>query len=93
MIDLTKLNIEIPDDMTVDEMRTRVVEIVDAIKTSNQEETDISTRNRELEDENTRLRKQNLDLFNRVTIPVVKRQKEEEQEKCPTTEDILSYYS
>lgn len=93
MIDLSKVNIEIPDGMTVDEMRARMVELVDVMKASNQDETEIYVKNKELSDENDRLRKQNLDLFNRVTMPIIINKHTETDDSSPTTDEIISYYS
>ena len=100
MIDIDKMvtTLNIPDGMTVDEMRRIVVDVLDMAKASNEAEKAIATENATLKTENDRLAKQNLELFNRVTTsisPTSKTKdvdKEEEKEEV-TTDDILSYYS
>ena len=100
MIDIEKMvtTLNIPDGMTVDEMRRIVVDVLDMAKASNEAEKAIATENATLKTENDRLAKQNLELFNRVTTsisPSTKTKdddKEEEKEEI-TTDDILSYYS
>lgn len=98
MIDIEKMvtTLNIPDGMTVDEMRRIVVDVLDMAKASNEAEKAIATENATLKTENDRLAKQNLELFNRVTTSIspTSAPKEEEEEKEEiTTDDILSYYS
>lgn len=99
MIDIEKMvtTLNIPDGMTVDEMRRIVVDVLDMAKASNEAEKAIATENATLKTENDRLSKQNLELFNRVTTtisPSTKLEEDEEEEKEEvTTDDILSYYS
>lgn len=99
MIDIEKMvtTLNIPDGMTVDEMRRIVVDVLDMAKASNEAEKAIATENSTLKTENDRLSKQNLELFNRVTTtisPSTKLKEDEEEEKEEvTTDDILSYYS
>ena len=99
MIDIDKMvtTLNIPDGMTVDEMRRIVVDVLDMAKASNEAEKAIETENATLKTENDRLSKQNLELFNRVTTsisPTSKIKDEDENEKEEiTTNDILSYYS
>lgn len=99
MIDIDKMvtTLNIPDGMTVDEMRRIVVDVLDMAKASNEAEKAIATENATLKTENDRLSKQNLELFNRVTTsisPTSKIKDEDENEKEEiTTNDILSYYS
>jgi hypothetical protein len=99
MIDIEKMvtTLNIPDGMTVDEMRRIVVDVLDMAKASNEAEKAIVTENATLKTENDRLSKQNLELFNRVTTtisPSTKLKEDEEEEKEEvTTDDILSYYS
>ena len=99
MIDIDKMvtTLNIPDGMTVDEMRRIVVDVLDMAKASNEAEKAIATENATLKTENDRLSKQNLELFNRVTTtisPSTKLKEDEEEEKEEvTTDDILSYYS
>lgn len=98
MIDIEKMvtTLNIPDGMTVDEMRRIVVEVLDMAKASNEAEKAIATENATLKTENDRLSKQNLELFNRVTTSISPSPtpKEEDEEKAEiTTDDILSYYS
>lgn len=99
MIDIEKMvtTLNIPDGMTVDEMRRIVVDVLDMVKASNEAEKAIATENATLKTENDRLSKQNLELFNRVTTtisPSTKLKEDEEEEKEEvTTDDILSYYS
>lgn len=99
MIDIEKMvtTLNIPDGMTVDEMRRIVVDVLDMAKASNEAEKAIATENATLKTENDRLSKQNLELFNRVTTsispsPKFKEDEDEEKEEV-TTDDILSYYS
>ena len=100
MIDIDKMvtTLNIPDGMTVDEMRRIVVDVLDMAKASNEAEKAIATENATLKTENDRLAKQNLELFNRVTTSISQNSKtkdddkEEEKEEI-TTDDILSYYS
>lgn len=99
MIDIEKMvaTLNIPDGMTVDEMRKVVVDVLDMAKASNEAEKTIAAENATLKTENDRLSKQNLELFNRVTTsispsPKLKEDEEEEKEEV-TTDDILSYYS
>lgn len=98
MIDIEKMvtTLNIPDGMTVDEMRRIVVDVLDMAKASNEAEKTIATENATLKMENDRLSKQNLELFNRVTTsisPSTKTKDEDEDEKEEvTTDDILSYY-
>lgn len=98
MIDIDKMvtTLNIPDGMTVDEMRRIVVDVLDMAKASNEAEKAIATENATLKTENDRLSKQNLELFNRVTTsisPSTKLKEDEEEEKEEvTTDDILSYY-
>ena len=99
MIDIEKMvtTLNIPDGMTVDEMRRIVVDVVDMAKASNEAEKAIATENATLKTENDRLSKQNLELFNRVTSsispsPTHKEDDDSEKEEV-TTDDILSYYS
>lgn len=99
MIDIEKMvaTLNIPDGMTVDEMRRIVVDVLDMVRASNDEENAITAENANLKSENDRLSKQNLELFNRVTTsispsPKLKEDEEEEKEEV-TTDDILSYYS
>lgn len=98
MIDIDKMvtTLNIPDGMTVDEMRRIVVDVLDMAKASNEAEKAIATENATLKTENDRLSKQNLELFNRVTTSISpstkpKEDGEEEKEEV-TTDDILSYY-
>jgi hypothetical protein len=99
MIDIEKMvtTLNIPDGMSVDEMRRIVVDVLDMAKASNEAEKAIATENATLKTENDRLSKQNLELFNRVTTtisPSTKLKEDEEEEKEEvTTDDILSYYS
>lgn len=97
MIDIEKMvtTLNIPDGMTVDEMRRIVVDVLDMAKASNEAEKAIATENATLKTENDRLAKQNLELFNRVTTSIspTSAPKEEEEKEEITTDDILSYYS
>ena len=100
MIDIEKMvtTLNIPDGMTVDEMRRIVVDVLDMAKASNEAEKAIATENATLKTENDRLAKQNLELFNRVTtsispLPKTKDDDKEEEKDEVTTDDILSYYS
>ena len=99
MIDIEKMvtTLNIPDGMTVDEMRRIVVDVLDMAKASNEAEKAIATENAALKTENDRLAKQNLELFNRVTTsisPTSKTKDDDKEEKEEiTTDDILSYYS
>lgn len=99
MIDIDKMvtTLNIPDGMTVDEMRRIVVDVLDMAKASNEAEKAIATENATLKTENDRLSRQNLELFNRVTTSIspsttTKDDVKEEKEEI-TTDDILSYYS
>ena len=99
MIDIDKMvtTLNIPDGMTVDEMRRIVVDVLDMVKASNEAEKAIATENETLKTENDRLSKQNLELFNRVTTSIspsssTKDEEEKEKEEI-TTDDILSYYN
>ena len=97
MIDIEKMvtALNIPDGMTVDEMRRIVVDVLDMAKASNEAEKAIATENETLKTENDRLSKQNLELFNRVTTsisPTLAPKDVEEKEEI-TTDDILSYYN
>ena len=99
MIDIDKMvtTLNIPDGMTVDEMRRIVVDVLDMAKASNEAEKVISDENAALKTENDRLSKQNLELFNRVTTSIsptpTKKDDEENGKEEVTTEDILNYYS
>lgn len=100
MIDIEKMveTLNIPDGMTVDEMRRIVVDVLDMAKASNEAEKAIATENATLKTENDRLSKQNLELFNRVTTSISpsttqKDDVEKEKEKEVTTDDILNYYA
>lgn len=100
MIDIEKMvtTLNIPDGMTVDEMRRIVVDVLDMAKASNEAEKAIATENATLKTENDRLAKQNLELFNRVTTSIsptskTKDDEKEEEKEEVTTDDILSYYS
>ena len=99
MIDIEKMvtTLNIPDGMTVDEMRRIVVDVLDMAKASNEAEKAIATENETLKTENDRLAKQNLELFNRVTTsisPSTQTKDDDKEEKDEiTTDDILSYYS
>lgn len=98
MIDIEKMvaTLNIPDGMTVDEMRKVVVDVLDMVRASNDEENTITAENANLKSENDRLSKQNLELFNRVTTsvsPSPKLKEDEEEKEEVTTDDILSYYS
>ena len=97
MIDIEKMvsTLNIPDGMTVDEMRRMVVDVLDMAKASNEAEKAIVTENATLKTENDRLSKQNLELFNRVTTSIspTSTPKEEEEKEELTTDDILSYYN
>ena len=97
MIDIEKMvtALNIPDGMTVDEMRRIVVDVLDMAKASNEAEKAIATENATLKTENDRLAKQNLELFNRVTTSIspTSAPKEEEEKEEITTDDILSYYN
>lgn len=99
MINIEKMvaTLSIPDGMTVDEMRKVVVDVLDMVRASNDEENAITAENANLKSENDRLSKQNLELFNRVTTSISPSPKlkedEEEEKKEVTTDDILSYYS
>lgn len=97
MIDIEKMvtTLNIPDGMTVDEMRRIVVDVLDMAKASNEAEKAIATENATLKTENDRLSRQNLELFNRVTTSIspTSAPKEEEEKEEITTDDILSYYN
>lgn len=97
MIDIDDLikRLDIPDGMSVDEMRKVVVDVLDIARASNDAEKLIVDENATLKTENERLGKQNLDLFNRVTTSMAAPQKEdvEEEKEDVNTEDILEYYS
>lgn len=97
MIDIEKMvtTLNIPDGMTVDEMRRIVVDVLDMAKASNEAEKAIAAENTTLKTENDRLAKQNLELFNRVTTSIspTSAPKEEEEKEEITTDDILSYYN
>lgn len=98
MIDIEKMvaTLNIPDGMTVDEMRKVVVDVLDMARASNDEENTITAENANLKVENDRLTKQNLDLFNRVTTsisPMTKSKDDDEYKEEVTTEDILNYYN
>lgn len=89
--------LDIPDGMSVSDMRAVVVDVLDMVKTSNDEETAIATERDSLKAENDRLSKQNLDLFNRVTTaslpPKPEAQEKEGEVDEITTEDIIDYYN
>ena len=96
-IDMMVTTLNIPDGMTVDEMRRIVVDVLDMAKDANEAEKEIATENATLKTENDRLAKQKLELFNRVTTsispsPKTKDDDKEEKEEVPT-DDIFSYYS
>lgn len=97
MIDIDKMvtTLNIPDGMTVDEMRRVVVDVLDMAKASNEDEKALTDENEILKKENDRLSKQNLDLFNRVTTSIspTSSPKEEEEKEEISTDDILSYYN
>lgn len=98
MIDIEKMvsTLNIPDGMSVDEMRRIVVDVLDMVKASNEDEKALTDENEILKKENDRLSRQNLELFNRVTTSISPSSppKDEEKEKEEiTTEDILSYYN
>lgn len=99
MIDIDKMvtTLNIPDGMTVDEMRKKVVDVLDMAKASNEAEKAIATENATLKTENDRLSKQNLELFNRVTTSIspsqTHKEEDEDDKEEVTTDDILSYYS
>ena len=97
MIDIEKLvsTLNIPDGMSVDEMRRIVVDALDMAKASNEDEKAIASENETLKKENDRLSRQNLELFNRVTTSIspTSAPKEEEEKEEITTDDILSYYN
>ena len=99
MIDIDKMvtTLNIPDGMTVDEMRRIVVDVLDMAKASNEAEKAISAENATLKTENDRLSKQNLELFNRVTTSIspfpTKKDDEEKEKDEVTTDDILGYYA
>lgn len=99
MIDIDKMvtTLNIPDGMTVDEMRRIVVDVLDMAKASNEAEKAISDENATLKTENDRLSKQNLELFNRVTTSIspspTKKDDEEREKEEVTTDDILNYYN
>ena len=99
MIDIDKMvtTLNIPDGMTVDEMRRIVVDVLDMVKASNEAEKAIATENETLKTENDRLSKQNLELFNRVTSSIspssIQKDEEEKEKEEITTDDILSYYN
>ena len=99
MIDIDKMvtTLNIPDGMTVDEMRRIVVDVLDMAKASNEAEKAIATENATLKTENDRLSRQNLELFNRVTTSISLPPKTEDDSKEEkdevATDDILSYYS
>lgn len=99
MIDIDKLieSLNIPDGMTVDEMRRVVVDVLDMARASNDAEKLISDENETLKSENDRLSKQNLELFNRVTTSLgsglTEKSEPKEEEEEVTTEDILEYYN
>ena len=99
MIDIDKMvtTLNIPDGMTVDEMRRIVVDVLDMAKASNEAEKAIATENATLKTENDRLSKQNLELFNRVTSSIspssVQKDDDEKEKEEITTDDILSYYN
>lgn len=98
MIDIEKMvaTLNIPDGMTVDEMRKVVVDVLDMVRASNDEENTITAENANLKSENDRLTKQNLDLFNRVTTsisPMTKSKDDDEYKEEVATEDILNYYN
>ena len=98
MIDIDKLieSLNIPDGMTVDEMRRVVVDVLDMARASNDAEKVISDENETLKTENDRLSKQNLELFNRVTTSLgtgLSEKPEPKEEEEITTDDILEYYN
>ena len=99
MIDIDKLieSLNIPDGMSVDEMRRVVVDVLDMARASNDAEKVISDENETLKTENDRLSKQNLELFNRVTTSLgtglAEKTEPKEEEEEITTEDILEYYN
>lgn len=99
MIDIDKMvtTLNIPDGMTVDEMRRIVVDVLDMAKASNEAEKAITDENATLKTENDRLSKQNLELFNRVTTSIspssTKKDDEEKETEEVTTVDILNYYA
>lgn len=98
MIDIDKLieSLNIPDGMTVDEMRRVVVDVLDMARASNDAEKLISDENETLKSENDRLSKQNLELFNRVTTSLgsgLTEKSDQKEEDEVTTEDILEYYN
>ena len=99
MIDIDKLieSLNIPDGMTVDEMRRVVVDVLDMARASNDVEKAISDENETLKTENDRLSKQNLELFNRVTTSLgsglTEKPEPKEEEEEITTDDILEYYN
>ena len=91
MIDIEKMvaTLNIPDGMTVDEMRRMVVDVLDMAKASNEDEKAIATENATLKTENDRLSKQNLELFNRVTTSIspssVQKDEEEKEQNYDET--------
>ena len=98
MIDIDKLieSLNIPDGMSVDEMRRVVVDVLDMARASNDAEKAISDENETLKTENDRLSKQNLELFNRVTTSLgtgLSEKPEPKEEEEITTDDILEYYN
>lgn len=97
MIDIDKMvsTLSIPDGMSVDEMRSVVVEVLDMAKASNADEKALTDANEILKKENDRLSRQNLELFNRITTSIspTSSPKEEEEKEEINTDDILSYYN
>ena len=102
MIDLVKMEslLNLPEDTPAEDRRAAVLSALAMMKEANDAETATADIYKQMEEENKNLKKQNVDLYNRVakTILPTKIEESEGTEKTPEEkneeilEEIRGYY-
>lgn len=101
MIDLVKMEelLNMPDETPAEDRRTAILSVLALMKESNDAETATADKYKQLETENQNLKKQNVDLYNRVAKTIIPAKQEDvepeksaEQKNDELLEQIRRYY-
>ena len=89
MIDLVKMEslLNLPDDTPAEDRRTAVLSALEMIKEANEAEKTTADNYKKMENENKNLKKQNVDLYNRVAKTILPKSNENSDDSDETPEE------
>lgn len=89
MIDLVKMEslLNLPDDTPAEDRRTAVLSALALMKEANDAETSTADNYKRIEEENKNLKKQNVDLYNRVAKTILPNSNENSDDSGETPEE------